>query len=262
MAKHNRIAQLARGFRSTWRRPRAMAALLRHSSATFSQFGEDIVFDRLMAPTGAGIFVDVGANHPVVGSNTYRMYERGWRGLAIDPNPQFADLYRTYRPQDLYCAEGVSAKPASLIYFKFENDQFNTMDEDRAELLRGQGVLPVEVTSIPCRPLSMIVGEKLGNQQIDLLSVDCEGMDLEAIMSIDLTANRPTVIIVEDYQKYATFRDGGAPASLEIAMRGEGYLPISQTAWSAMFVACDWRRLFSRSGAFAEDRLDTAYLPG
>lgn len=262
MRKGERIRLLSRRLAGTWYRPRVLASLLGHSNVTCSQFGEDIVFDRLMMPGDEGTFVDVGANHPVHGSNTYRMYARGWRGLAIDPNPQFAGLFRTYRPHDVYRAEGVSAQPTSLTYFQFDNDVFNTLDDARVAQLRDQGIAPLRQTTIPCRPLATIIADTLGDRQIDLLNVDCEGMDLEAIDSIDLVANRPTVIIVEDYQKYLTFRDGAPAGAFERAMRERDYAPIAQTAWSAIFVATDWRRLFARSNAYAEDRVVNGYLPG
>ncbi|MEI9928867.1 MAG: hypothetical protein WDN44_15790 [Sphingomonas sp.] len=53
---------------------------------TTSFFGEDVLLGRLLKTASSGTYVDVGANHPIEGSNTYRLYRQGWTGLTIDPN--------------------------------------------------------------------------------------------------------------------------------------------------------------------------------
>ena len=54
---------------------------------SYSQFGEDALVNSLFRNKKYGIYVDVGAYHPILYSNTYALYRRGWRGFAIDPNP-------------------------------------------------------------------------------------------------------------------------------------------------------------------------------
>jgi len=40
-----------------------------------------------MRPQGRGFYVDVGAYQPQSGSNTYKLYLKGWSGITIEPNP-------------------------------------------------------------------------------------------------------------------------------------------------------------------------------
>ena len=73
--------------------------LLRRSViSSYSQFGEDAVLQHLLKKS-TGTFVDIGAYHPVLYSNTYAFYRRGWSGIVIDPNPRFKKLYRLFRPR-------------------------------------------------------------------------------------------------------------------------------------------------------------------
>jgi FkbM family methyltransferase len=44
-----------------------------------------------------GFYVDVGANHPVRGSMTYRLDREGWKGVCAEPNPQLAELFTGLR---------------------------------------------------------------------------------------------------------------------------------------------------------------------
>lgn len=253
---------LSTKIKAAWSQRRVLPSVLKASSPSYSQYGEDIVFDRLMKPGRTGTYVDVGANHPVSGSNTFRLYNRGWKGIAIDPNPQFAADFRKYRPRDHYLTEGVSLAEENLIYFRFRADVYNTLDPSRAAGLVEQGQVLIGQQNVRCRPLSTIVDELIPEEQIDLLNVDCEGFDLQVIQSLDLRRHRPTVLMVEDYKAYKSFHFGAEAQTFEQFLRDHEYAPIAQTAWSAIFVAEDWRDLFKRSRAFREERLRNGYMPG
>lgn len=47
---------------------------------------EDNVLDWLTGYKKTGVYVDVGANHPDRMNNTKLFYERGWRGINIEPD--------------------------------------------------------------------------------------------------------------------------------------------------------------------------------
>ena len=247
--------------RVAWRRRGSLGAIVNNSTATYSQFAEDIIFDRLLRPGNKGTYVDVGANHPVEGSNTYKLYTKGWSGLAIDPNPQFAPLFTKSRPRDIYLTEGCASTTGMLTYFSFENNVLNTFDLATVEKLKSYGQNPIDRREISCRPLANIVSDHLGGAHIDLLNVDCEGFDLDVLKSLDLTRNRPTIIFVEDYARYLTFRDAVRPLDLELYLRREGYAPIAQIGWSGLYIAHDWQDLFKRSAAFDESHVQNGCLP-
>jgi len=46
-----------------------------------------------------GIFVEVGANHPVNRSQTWFLESKGWSGVLIEPNPDLCELLRDQRPK-------------------------------------------------------------------------------------------------------------------------------------------------------------------
>ncbi len=70
-----------------------------------------------------------------------------------------------------------------------------------------QGRRKIGETLVPCLPLGEIVADRLGNRTIDVLNVDCEGMDLDVLASLDLAANRPMVVVVEDHAGFMALRD-------------------------------------------------------
>ena len=53
---------------------------------SYSQNYEDVVLSRVVAGPEPGFYVDVGATDPRRHSNTKTFYDRGWRGLNLEPN--------------------------------------------------------------------------------------------------------------------------------------------------------------------------------
>ena len=68
-----------------------------------------------------GFYVDVGAYHPKLFSNTYLFYKKGWRGICVDPNPKMKELYRMAKNFQNRC-------PNKLLHFDnlFPNFQLAT----------------------------------------------------------------------------------------------------------------------------------------
>src|SRR5215470_302661 len=56
---------------------------------TYSQFGEDLIISDLFNKLSIDrvSYLDIGANNPSFVSNTYLFYERGFRGVLVEPNP-------------------------------------------------------------------------------------------------------------------------------------------------------------------------------
>ena len=44
-----------------------------------------------------GVFLDVGANNPVIHNNTCALEKRGWTGLAIEPQAEFQQVWKEKR---------------------------------------------------------------------------------------------------------------------------------------------------------------------
>jgi FkbM family methyltransferase len=170
----------------------------RHSY--YSQFGEDVILGQLL-PHKKGFYVDVGANHPKRYSNTQLLYERGWHGINIEPSVDAIKQFERTRTRDINLACGVSNKNDSLTYHRFSDPAFNTFSKETAEALhQKKWLVELESQQVEVLPLADILNKHLPhNTQIDFLSVDTEGHDLEALKSNDWSRFTPKVIAVEDH---------------------------------------------------------------
>ncbi|MEM9669625.1 MAG: FkbM family methyltransferase [Pseudomonadota bacterium] len=179
---------------------RLRADMLGRGDRSYSQCGEDIFLLHECYLPQRGTYVDVGAGHPYFGSNSYLFYRRGWQGLTIDPNPDHARLHRIIRPRDTFQQLGVSQTEAKLEYFKFNNPDFNTFDADARDRAVSHGGVLKDTDTIPVRPLATLLAENGIQSDFDMLSVDCEGLDVDVLMSNDWKTYRPRIVLVEDLE--------------------------------------------------------------
>ena len=166
----------------------------------YSQVGEDVILGSMLrAPHG--FYVDVGANHPWRYSNTALLYQRGWRGINIDPNTEAMQRFAQARRRDTNLVCGVGASEGLLTYYRFSDPAVNTFSPTVAEKLRTKKwLVELPAQTVPVFPLAKILAEHVPpSTQIDFMNVDVEGHDLEVLASNDWARFAPTVIAVEDH---------------------------------------------------------------
>jgi uncharacterized membrane protein len=78
---------------------------------SYAQSREDILLAAFFADDEIGFYVDVGACHPVLHSVTKYLYDRGWRGMNIEPLPAGAAAFAKGRPRDINLQLGISDEP-------------------------------------------------------------------------------------------------------------------------------------------------------
>lgn len=198
---------------------------------SYAQSGEDIIADIELAKKKKGIYVDVGAFHPKQFSNTYLFYKRGWSGVCIEPRPGAKMGFEKVRPRDVFVEMGVSGKKDVLEYFEFTDKATNTFSAEQAEInIKEAGRKMVRKTNVAVMPLRDILASNgMEGVEIDLMSVDVEGMDLEVLKSNDWEKFRPRVLIVEDLD----FDFENPKASLVVKyLWGLGYKVMAKTTYS------------------------------
>lgn len=169
---------------------------------SFAQSGEDIIADLELGKKKKGIYIDVGAFHPKLFSNTYLFYKRGWSGVCIEPRPGAREDFLKCRPRDKFVEMGVGEKKDVLEYFEFKDGAANTFLKEQVEKnVKEAGRKMVNKVSVAVMPLRDILASKgMEGVKIDLMSVDVEGMDLEVLRSNDWKKFRPKLVICEDLE--------------------------------------------------------------
>lgn len=102
---------------------------------SYSQHYEDLILVAIFSQLGiqTPTYIDLGAHHPFRNSNTATFYERGSRGINIEPNPVLFEYFEEYRKDDINLNVGVSTKEGVLPFYSF-GDQYgiNTFSKEEA----------------------------------------------------------------------------------------------------------------------------------
>lgn len=163
---------------------------------SYAQNLEDVILNRAFGGKSDGFYVDVGASHPIVDSVTQAFYERGWRGINIEPLPDRIAELAYARPRDLNLRLALAEAPGRATFHVFPRwHGLSTLDGAiAADMTRwGDEAHPVEVE---IRTLDSVLDEA-GVGSIDFLKIDVEGAEGRVLAGLDLTRRRPVVLLIE-----------------------------------------------------------------
>ena len=163
---------------------------------SYAQNAEDVVLRRALGHVVDGRYIDVGAFDPERDSVTRQLYAVGWRGLNLDPVPDYFEGLAAARPEDVNLQVAAGAKPGSLLFHIVRDTSLSTLRDDIAAQHRAHGH-QVDDISVQVVTLDALIDEHLPGQQVHFLKVDVEGAEAEVLAGIDLVRHRPWVLLVE-----------------------------------------------------------------
>lgn len=176
---------------------------------SYAQNGEDVVLWRALHPVGVGTYVDVGANDPDRWSVTRAFYERGWRGINVEPMASYAALLRERRPDDVNIEAAVSGAAESVVLHAIDGTGLSTLRDDISDAHEAAGYHHHDVT-VPARRLDDILAEHLEPAEpIHFLTIDVEGAERDVLETLDLSVWRPWVIVVESTEPLSPAQTDG-----------------------------------------------------
>lgn len=165
----------------------------------FSLEGEDIVLNSIFENKKKGFYVDIGANHPKKHSNTYMFYKKGWRGMNVDAAPGSMRLFRIFRSRDINIESPISYKVEDLNYYMFDDPRLNSFSKELSyEREKNTKYKIIKIIKIKTTTLQDIFEKYLPiGIEIDFLTVDVEGYDMNVLKSNDWNKYKPRVIVIE-----------------------------------------------------------------
>lgn len=211
---------------------------------SFAQNGEDVVLWRALGHVTNGRYIDVGANDPTLNSVSRAFYDRGWAGIAVEPDPDYVLRYRTARPRDtvVEAAASDAGRPDAVLH-RIQGTGLSTLVDDVRAFHESVGLTTAEIP-VKARSLDEIIeAAGLAGEDIHFLSVDTEGSEASVLRSIDLTKYRPWVIVVEATAPNTTVR---THAEWEPILLDAGYVFCLFDGLSRYYVAAEHESLRSK----------------
>ncbi|NKE70965.1 FkbM family methyltransferase [Candidatus Manganitrophus noduliformans] len=169
---------------------------------SYAQNYEDVILYRALGDIGAGFYIDVGAQDPVVDSVTKAFYERGWRGINIEPIDYWFNKLIADRPQDQNLKVAAAAENGILQFYEVVDTGMSTFNATFASKHSLAG-FTIRECQVPARRLDKICDE-LNVTVVHFLKIDVEGAERAVLAGIDLTRIRPWVILLESTEPNST----------------------------------------------------------
>ena len=173
------------------------------SRFSYSQFAEDILIDTLFTQTlntPQPSYLDIGANKPKAGSNTYFFYLKKCYGVCVEPDITLYHKFCTARPKDKVINAGVGVgdiKEALFYYFPEPYTGWNTFSKEDADIKKTQtGVQYKNDKVIPFININTLIKENFKTCP-DFISIDVEGLDFDILKSLDFESYAPSVFCIE-----------------------------------------------------------------
>lgn len=159
-------------------------------------------------PSYRGVMVEVGAAKPDFLSIGAHFRSLDWRVISIEPNPLFCHLHRLLGHEIIECAAGEADQynvPFTVVHTNGDYYGQKVTDESFSSLgVRGKYAdlmapvgRTVEEIRVQVRRLDSILHEK-GVVGVDIVCVDVEGWEIEALNGLSFDLHKPKVLIVEN----------------------------------------------------------------
>lgn len=208
---------------------------------TYSQSGEDSIIMYIMAMKGIPLsecsYLDLGANHPKVMSNTYFFYERGARGVLVEANPELADELKKERSGDIVLNKCISDKSGGKLDFNILNLDGLSKVGDVSDILLENPDARIEKTiELETVSVNDIIEEYFSGKAPLILNLDIEGLERQILDSIDFEKYRPMIMIIEMIPYSKKLVTGQKDTELLEYVKSKGYDEYAFTGINSIFI--------------------------
>jgi FkbM family methyltransferase len=235
---------------------------------TYAQNFEDVMLERLFSETKRGFYIDIGAWDPRDYSVTRHFYERGWRGLNVEPIASRHAKFVTDRPRDINVHSLVGGHNRPTRFFEcVEEDYLSTTVAAVAEEMKANG-LTVSEYEVEVERLDALI-DRHCPKVIDFLKLDVEGAEADVLKTIDLQRFRPRALVIESTIPGAGLKSWDEPDAFgcwdkwEEDVLRQGYIFARFDGLNRFYVRSEDERLAHRlslpPGIF--DGIDPSHLP-
>jgi FkbM family methyltransferase len=155
-----------------------------------SQNGQDLFALLSNDFKSSGVFIEFGAYDGVIFSNTHLLEKQfGWTGILIDPIPSHYESMKQNRKCQLIHGAITAEHQESVLIEELPASDLSRFVNKRKIFKK--------VHKVKAFTLQEVIDQNLSSNEIDFLSIDIEGNDIDILKSLDLSRNKIKAISVE-----------------------------------------------------------------
>jgi len=166
------------------------------SFISYAQNFEDVILWRALKHVRSGFYIDIGAGLPEIDSVTKAFYDRGWRGINVEPDPASYSQLLVNRPDDVNLCVAISNVSGTTQFNIVSVGGLSTLDPDIAREHESKG-RQVSREQVTVTTLDAMWNEYVGTNDVHFLKIDVEGFEEEVLRGNAWSRQRPWIIVVE-----------------------------------------------------------------
>jgi FkbM family methyltransferase len=171
---------------------------------SYAQNFEDIMLYRALKNVKNGFYIDIGAADPIAESVSKLFYDKGWRGINIEPNTDNFKKLSSNRPNDINLNVAISDQNINNVdFFEYLTPGFynsGSLDLQHVELTKKFGFL-VNNYKVNILTLDNIF-ETYKLKDVHWLKIDVEGSEYNVLKGWNLNIN-PWIVVIESFDNYS-----------------------------------------------------------
>ena len=172
---------------------------------SYSQHGEDNVIWRYFNKKNNGLIIEIGAFDGKHLSNSIALNNVGWKSICVEPSPSSYRRLKLNRPHSINInAAVVGSKDHKEIEFIDEElGLLSGIDVDLEDVKnryekRGLVLKTPKRELVSAKTLdSILIDCNIKPKEIDCISIDVEGFELEVLAGFDIKKFQPKLLIIE-----------------------------------------------------------------
>jgi len=162
---------------------------------SYAQNFEDVMLWRALKNVEKGFYVDVGAHDPESGSVTKLFYDRGWKGINIEPcEIPFKSLISA-RINDINLQMCAGDTEGQITLYDVMPSGLATIKKEQADEYKKNGHIVNEYI-VPIVKLNSIL-KSYGIKELHFLKIDVEGAERQVLNGINFKNFRPWIVVIE-----------------------------------------------------------------
>lgn len=154
-----------------------------------SQQEEDRIIDKYFGGSSEGSYIDIGAGDPVKLSNTYALYQKGWRGLVIEPYPATHERWYLIRGKDKLLPIAITdyEGDAKMAYTATVGSWVGDEYEERGE----------KTYKVQCTTIIRLLNKYPEFKEAKFVSIDVESNEGKILSVWNFDIFKPEIICIE-----------------------------------------------------------------
>ena len=135
-----------------------------------------------------GVYLEIGGYNPFTFSNTRKLYERGWKGIIIEPSPEcFLSFVREYKfdKNILLLNVAIAEHNGKIDFYNANGDAVATTCANHKEKWEKDSSVVFDKIEVSCITFDVLLKQiSEFTQKVDFLNLDVEGCNIDIFMQI------------------------------------------------------------------------------